>query len=159
MGDQDQRALIALQPLLQPDHRIEIEVVGRFIEQQQIGAADQRLGQVKAHAPAAGEITDRAFQLLVTEPEAVQQAGGAGANSPGINGVEFAVHGGNRMAVVAFVGGMQLRFQLAVFPIAVDNIIHRRYAQGWRLLVYPGQLPVAGVGKITAVGTDFVFQQ
>ena len=36
VGDQNQRALIAFQPSFQPDHRVEIEVVGRFIEQQQV---------------------------------------------------------------------------------------------------------------------------
>ena len=34
VGDQNQRALIAFQPSFQPDHRVEIEVVGGFIEQQ-----------------------------------------------------------------------------------------------------------------------------
>ena len=34
--DQDQRALIALQPFFQPDNGIEIEVVSRFVEQQQV---------------------------------------------------------------------------------------------------------------------------
>ncbi|MNV37308.1 hypothetical protein D3C71_1288230 [compost metagenome] len=34
MGDQDQRALIAFEPFFQPDHRVEIEVVGGFIEEQ-----------------------------------------------------------------------------------------------------------------------------
>ena len=36
MGDENQSALIALEPLLQPNNRIEIEVVGRFIEQEQV---------------------------------------------------------------------------------------------------------------------------
>ena len=33
VGDQDQRPRVALQPLLQPDHRIKVEVVSRFVEQ------------------------------------------------------------------------------------------------------------------------------
>ncbi len=157
--DQDQRALIALQPLLQPDDGIQIEVVSRFIEQQQIGAADQRLGQVKTHAPATGEVADRTFQLFIAETQTVQKRGGAGADSPGVDGVEFAVDGGNRVAIVAFVGGIKFSFQFAVLPVAVNNIVHCRYAQRGRLLVHPGQLPVARVGKVTAVGTDLVFQQ
>ena len=71
MGDQNQSALIAFQPLFQPDHCVEIEVVGRFIEQQQVGAADQRLGEVKAHTPAAGEIADRTFELFVRKTQTV----------------------------------------------------------------------------------------
>ena len=71
VGDQNQSALIALEPLLQPNNRIEIEVVGRFVKQQQVRAADQRLRQVKTHTPAAGEVADRAFQLFVAEAQAV----------------------------------------------------------------------------------------
>ncbi len=36
VGDENQSALIALKPLLEPNNRIEIEVVSRFIEQQQV---------------------------------------------------------------------------------------------------------------------------
>ena len=36
VGNQNQRALIAFQPSFQPDYRVEIEVVGGFIEQQQV---------------------------------------------------------------------------------------------------------------------------
>ena len=36
MRDQQQRAGVATEPLLQPDHRIQIQMVGRLIQQQQI---------------------------------------------------------------------------------------------------------------------------
>ena len=65
MGDQNQGAGIALQPFFQPDHRIEIQVVGRFIEQQQIRAANQCLCQVQAHPPAPGEGPYRGVQLFL----------------------------------------------------------------------------------------------
>jgi hypothetical protein len=32
--DQEQRARVALEPVLEPQHRVEIEVVGRLVEQQ-----------------------------------------------------------------------------------------------------------------------------
>ena len=134
-------------------------MVSRFIEQQQVRAADQRLGQVETHPPATGEVADRAFQLFIAETQTVQKRVGARADGPGVDGIEFAVDGGNRVTVVAFVGGVQFGFQLAVLPVAVNHIVHRRYAQGGRLLVYPGQLPVARIGKVTAVRADLVFQQ
>ena len=66
VGDEDQRSRIALQPLLQPDHRIEIEVVGRFIEQQQIGAADQRLGELRRiRQPPEKSLTGRSSCSLL----------------------------------------------------------------------------------------------
>ena len=85
--NQHQRALIALEPLLQPDDGIQIQVVGRFIEQQQIGAAEQGLGQVQAHAPATGEATHRRVELIAPKAQAVQQLGGAGADAVGAYGV------------------------------------------------------------------------
>src|SRR5690606_6915371 len=65
--DQYQRAAIALQPLLQPQAGVEVEVVGRLVEQQQVGRAHQRLRQVQANAPAAGETIDRLLQLIGPE--------------------------------------------------------------------------------------------
>jgi hypothetical protein len=59
--DQQQRARVPEQPLLQPQHRVEVEVVGRLVEQQQVRRRHQRAGQVQAHAPAAGEFLDGAL--------------------------------------------------------------------------------------------------
>ncbi|MNS55943.1 hypothetical protein D3C72_887900 [compost metagenome] len=58
MRNQHQRARVAFQPALEPDHCVQIQVVGRFVEQQQIRTAHQRLRQVQAHTPAAREGSD-----------------------------------------------------------------------------------------------------
>ncbi len=55
VGNQQQRALIAAEPALEPDDRVQIQMIGRLVEQQQIRTADQRLGEVQPHAPATGE--------------------------------------------------------------------------------------------------------
>ena len=57
--DEEQRAGIAREPVLEPEHGVEVEVVGRLVEQQQVRAAHQRLREIEAHAPAAGEAGDR----------------------------------------------------------------------------------------------------
>ena len=77
--DREQRARIIAQPLLEPDHRIQIEVVGGFIEQQQVRAAHERARELQAHAPAAGERVHRLLQLNRCESQSVHQAGGAAA--------------------------------------------------------------------------------
>ena len=59
MGDEQQRARVAAEPVLEPQHRVEVEVVGRLVEQQQVRAAHQRLREVEAHPPAAGEARHR----------------------------------------------------------------------------------------------------
>ena len=41
--DDQQRSLVALEPVLHPEDGIEIQVIGRLIQQQQVGGAHQRL--------------------------------------------------------------------------------------------------------------------
>src|SRR5690606_35679652 len=69
LRNQHQRAGITRQPLLQPQARIEIQVVGGFIEQQQIGRAHQRLRQIQPDAPATRETADRLTPLLRREAQ------------------------------------------------------------------------------------------
>src|SRR5690606_11350850 len=78
---------------------------------------------------------------------------------PRVDGVQLAVDGGDGVAIVALVGGVQFRFQLTVFTIASNNIVERRLTQGGRLLVYPGELPVSRISKVTAIRANLVFQQ
>ena len=82
--DDEQRAGVALEPVLQPDDGVEVEVVGRLVEQQQVGRAHQRLREVQAHAPAAGEARHRLLHLLVREAQAEQQLLGARAHGVGV---------------------------------------------------------------------------
>ena len=46
---------IAREIILQPQRAFEIEIVGRLVEQQQIGLGEQHAGERHAHAPAAGK--------------------------------------------------------------------------------------------------------
>ena len=63
VADDDHGLRIAGEVVLQPQRAFEVEIVGRLVEQQQIGLGKQRRGQRDAHAPAAGEF--RAGALLV----------------------------------------------------------------------------------------------
>ena len=56
MADDDRRTAEALQPAFQPERRFEVEVVGRLVEQEQIGFQEQHPGQGDPHAPSAGEL-------------------------------------------------------------------------------------------------------
>jgi hypothetical protein len=44
---------ILSQPVLEPQHGVQVEVIGRLVEQQKIGTAHQRLREIQAHAPSA----------------------------------------------------------------------------------------------------------
>ena len=56
--DQDDRAGEARQQVLQPDDRLQVEVVGRLVEQQHIGRGRQRLRQRHALLQPAGKLVD-----------------------------------------------------------------------------------------------------
>ena len=67
-----QRALIALEELLQPDEALQIEVVARLVQQHGVGAHEQDAGQRHAHLPAARQRADVAVHHLLAEAQAGQ---------------------------------------------------------------------------------------
>jgi len=74
MRDQQQRPRIIAQPGFQPKDRVEVQVIGRLIEQQQIRAAHERLRHIQPHAPAAGEFPHHARFIIRCEAESVHEA-------------------------------------------------------------------------------------
>ena len=70
--DQDHRVRVGVEVLLEPVARLEIEMVGRLVEQQQVGLAEQQLRQRDPHLPAAGEGFGRPFEVSRLEAEATE---------------------------------------------------------------------------------------
>ena len=58
--DQKQRPWILAQPGFQPQDGVEVQMIGRLIEQQEVRAAHERLRYIETYAPAAGEFPYRA---------------------------------------------------------------------------------------------------
>ena len=73
----DHGAVALVQHLLQPADSVDIQVVGRFIEQQNIGVGEQRLRQQHAQLPARRDFAHRAVVLLHRNAYAQQQFAGA----------------------------------------------------------------------------------
>ena len=61
-----------LEEAFEPDDRLDVEVVGRLVHQQHVGAAEQHPGHRHPHLPAARQRADVAVDALVVEAEAVQ---------------------------------------------------------------------------------------
>ena len=61
-----------LQERLEPDDRLDVEVVRRLVHQQHVGLAEQHARHRHAHLPAARQRADVAVDPLVVEAEAVQ---------------------------------------------------------------------------------------
>jgi hypothetical protein len=66
--DEQKRSGIAREPVLEPQHGVQVEVIGRFVEEKEIRPAHQRLRQVEPHPPAAGECRDRVAMARRRKP-------------------------------------------------------------------------------------------
>jgi hypothetical protein len=55
MADDDDRVRIALHIVDKPQNAFKIEIVGRFVQEQQVWRCKEDRSQRDAHAPAAGE--------------------------------------------------------------------------------------------------------
>ena len=69
MTDEDDRTRIVLKVVLQPHDGLDVEVVGRFIQEQDRGLLQEQLGQGDTHLPAAGELIRETVQILVSEAQ------------------------------------------------------------------------------------------
>ena len=67
MRDHDHTAAKVREGFFEPCDRRQIEVVGRFVEQQDVGIGEQQLCQLDAHQPAAAERTQRPAAVVGLE--------------------------------------------------------------------------------------------
>jgi len=100
VGDQDDRAAVRGEELLEPSHRLQIEVVGGLVEEQHVGVAQQEPGEGHALAPAAAQRRQRAGHLGLGEAEPAEHLLGAGG------GIEAALGLVQRMEVAVPPGGL-----------------------------------------------------
>ena len=71
MGDKHEDARVTLQPAFQPQYGRQVEVIGRFIEQQNVRSAHQGLGKVEAHSPTPGKRPNGLAIAVAGKPQAV----------------------------------------------------------------------------------------
>ena len=74
VGDNHYRAVILFQIALQPLNTLDIEVVGRLIEQDNRRTAQQQLGKFNTHTPTATKFTCRPAEVLTAEAKTEQCA-------------------------------------------------------------------------------------
>jgi hypothetical protein len=77
VADQEQRARVAAQVRLEPGDRLEVEVVGRLVEQHQVRLGEQDRGQRHPHPPAARERGERERLCRLVEAQALEDRGGS----------------------------------------------------------------------------------
>src|SRR5690606_22323039 len=100
---QDQGAVVAFQQLLQLLQRVHVEVVGRLVEDQQVGGLGQGARQQQAVALAARQGGDRLLQLGFLEQEVL----GVGGDVHGAAAHQDAVPAARRQGVPQGHVGLQ----------------------------------------------------
>ena len=159
VGDEQQGAGVAGQPLLEPHHGLQIEVVGGLVEQEEIGAAHQRASQVEAHAPAAGEVRHRPLLVAGRKTQPVHQARGAGLGAIAVDGVQPFVQPGHLRAVAGPLGCPKLGLQAAQLGIALEHELQRRAWIGRGLLRHLGHNPLGRHLQAARIRLQFATQQ
>ena len=86
------RAGIVLQIFLKPEQRFEVEMVGRFVEQQQVRLLHEQPRQVRAHDPAAAHFARLAGRNPFRESQAGQNLLRLGFELIAAEFVETVVH-------------------------------------------------------------------
>jgi hypothetical protein len=155
MRDHDQGARIAAQPVLQPEDGLEIEMVGRLVQQQQVGSGHQGLGQAQAHAPATGEFGDGTFRILRREAETGQELPRPGLGAPAVDRVDLGVEMAVFLAVLAVC---QACLQCPQGGIAIQHIVDRPPGAGIHLLRQVGADPTAWPIDLAGVGRQLAAQ-
>ena len=105
VADDQQGSLPVGKVGLQPHGRFQVQVVGRLVQQQEIGPGEQGASQCHAHAPAAGKFRTGPRLCRLVETQAGQDAGGAGGGGLRLDVGEAVVNLGD-------AGGVMRRFRL-----------------------------------------------
>ena len=100
VGNHQHPAGVALEILLEPEQRLEVEVVRRLVEHEQVRLLREQSRQVRAHDPAAGHLARGPVEVRVAEAQALENLLRAGLDLIAIQLVEAVVNVVMRVNVV-----------------------------------------------------------
>ena len=130
-------------------------MIRRLVEQQEVGAAHQRLGEIQPHAPAPGKAGHRIHLAGFGEAQAGKQRGRAGTGAIAADRLVAVMQVGQHEAAVArirFRAG-QCFLDLAELGVAVEYVVECSRGNRRRLLCHMRDGPrrrhvdAAGVGQ------------
>ena len=122
---------IGLEEILQPERRFQIEVVGRFVQQQDVGFGKQERAESDAHFPSARKAFDRTFLHLFIEAQPAQYLGRARRGTVGVDRQQAVVYIAHAVHVGA---GFKLFQQLRPLGSRREYDLFRRHRAAGRFL-------------------------
>eukprot|EP00968_Pinguiococcus_pyrenoidosus_P009741 scaffold754_cov248-Pinguiococcus_pyrenoidosus.AAC.57 len=124
----EQGVRVADEVVLEPDHGLEIQVVGRLVQQEDVRLDKQGGRQRDTHAPASAERTGRAIRLLLCELQAGEDHARAGFGVACADGLQSRV---DFLQLLVVLLGLALPVLRAVSPLLpLENL---------RFLLHQGQ--------------------
>ncbi|MCY1356831.1 hypothetical protein D9M69_432950 [compost metagenome] len=149
MGNDDHGAVARREHRFQPADGVDVQVVGRFVEEQHVRIGEQRLGQQHAQLPARGDGTHRAEMLVQRNAQAEQQLAGAGLGGIAVELGELHLQLGHGHAVFLAhlrqgVDAVALGLDAPQFLVAHDHGVDHRE-------VFIGELVLAQLAQARAV--------
>ena len=100
------------------------------------------MSQVQAHAPATGEVGDRAVHLFVGKPKASEHLASASVGRVAVGAVQLRVQARLGGTVLGFFGLSQVVLHLAQAQVAIEHVVDGDTVQGVDLLAHMGNAPV-----------------
>ena len=156
VADDDDRRRIGLEIVDQPQHAFEIEIVGGFVEQQEVGGREQHRGERDAHAPAAGKLREGAVLRRLVEAEAAQDARGARRGGVGVDIDKTGLDFGDAQRIVRRLG---LAEEGGALAVGVEHEVDQRLRAAGRLLLDAADAGLPGNRDRTALAADFAADQ
>ena len=134
-------------------------MVGRLVEEHQVGRAHQRARELQAHAPAAREARHRRVELGDLEAEAEQHRLSARPRVEAAGELDRLVRVRHRVAVVAGLGARQLGLRLGEGAVAGENEVGRALVGLRHLLRHFADSPARRHGHVAGVGVQAVGEE
>ena len=114
VADDQHRVRVGAQIALEPERAFEIEVVGRLVEQQDLGLEEQHGRERDAHAPAARQRAAGALLRFLVEAEAGEDLRGARRRGVRVDVGEALVDRSDAMGVMGQLGLGEQRRALGI---------------------------------------------
>ena len=131
MTDDDHGVRIAGDVVLEPQRAFEVEIVGRLVEQQQVGLTEQHRGERDAHAPAAGKFGARAFEISMSKAEPGEDRRGPRGGGMRRDVAQARMDFGDAVRIGR---GLRLREQQSALAIGAEHEIDERLGPVRRFL-------------------------
>ncbi len=132
VADDDDGGRIGLEIVDQPQHALEIEIVGGLVEQQEVGGGEQHRGERDAHAPAAGKFGKGAVLRRFVEAEAARDSRRARRRGVGVDIDEAGLDFGDAQGIARLLG---LGDEGGALAVGVEHEVDQRLGPAGRLLL------------------------